>query len=777
MKNYYKFIASATLLFYMAHFSFAQESFNTLSNHSSLIIEGKVIQQLPFIHDDGYVYTKSKIEVFKYFKHDQIKETIDIITLGGEIEDISQSWSHSIDLSENEVAIFFLTESNSFPETYIPYHGNQGILRYRSYDSDRLVMLSSNGNYENIEREVYDKIEKVTGSYTFIKLNPFEQKKLSNLSTTLRSFNCVEYSINNLEIIQNSSFSNSASFYLNFDIKIRALSENFLLHKTELAMTYSSALFGNYIVSNNKINTELGDDFNNYSISLSDVESNKVGIEIEVKENENTLEINTYKDKLYKASFLIENFDLEEILSLTVDENFDLTTYEETPTGVNEIECNKYDEDVNITLIQLLPPEITSYNQNVYAGTRTLLTIEGENLKNLNGSTEVWFYNANDGSIIEWVKPYNGDYISPVTSEKIEVYVPSYALNADSGINQNKEYAGSGKFKIVHKDFNGDITDESDEEDITVIYAVRNKYHEFGTGGGKTQPVMLKENSSPDGYIVTYTPEFSGLKDSNENLFKDAFARALNSWCTETGLNFKVDESAFSTGEYDLLIDYNTTNNPNALASTGITSIQDVNCEISIDNNSINHPVLQEVDLMEEMTIVFNSMWDINLWDAANLNAGILFSVERTALHELGHAHGILHTRNTTELMYSTPASNITTITPETKSASDYLQYHSSIQTCEPNYELSSECTTSTIELDEINSIQAWYTNNEIFIKTDEISFIEDINIYSINGNLLKTIQIDKNLYSIPFNANSGVYIISIKTPNGYYSEKFIIAD
>lgn len=765
------------LLFLMVIMSFslsAQESFQRLSDQSIKIIEGKVINQSSFKSEkNGYIYTSNTLEILKVFKGDN-QETIEIITLGGTIDNQNQSWSHSFSLSPNDKGIFFLIESPMFRDTYIPVSDYEGFITFRNYNDYDLMGYGFKKNYKNIGKEIYNPLIALHGSPQILKLNEHEQDLLE-AEFSVGSTDCAEYIIKNLQITQSNSLQNSTSYYVDFDIDIRSLNEVFQLRKSEITMEYSTSLLGENIVASNNITATLGGDFQNYTIGLFDAAPNKVTVNIEKILGQVANDVNTFQSKIYHASIYIQNFDLAGVLSLTVDENFDLKTFKEEGGNVLEIDCNQYNADITITIGDILAIDITSYNQVVYAGTKTLLTIEGENLINLNGLTEVWFYNAENADILEWVKPYAGDYKYPLLSDKIEVYVPSHALNALDGTNQNKEYAGTGKFKIVHKT-NDIITEESTEQDITVTYAVRNKYYQFGSSGSETQPVMLTKDNGTNGYVVTYSTAFSTLQDMNGFYFKDAFGRALDTWCNTTGLNYVVDENALQTGNYDLLIDYGATNSTTALASTLVTDFYESDCAIQIDNGSPNHPETHEVDFIDNITMTFNSTIPLANWSAEMLNTGFNFSVEQVALHELGHAHGILHTNHLGELMYYA-AGSAYTITSEASSSSNYLQNHSLNHNCANGpYAKRTGCTTGVIEVAENVEINSRYANGEIIMNSSYLGAINKINIYSVDGKLIKSVP-NNQLYEIriPFRNADGIYIVNYFSEYGVFSDKLLI--
>jgi len=97
-----------------------QSSFQNLSERSSQVIEARVVDQATFKSDkNGHIYTRNTLEVLKVFKGEN-KERLEIITLGGTIDNEKQASSHSFGLYLNDKGVFFLDESKLFESTYIP---------------------------------------------------------------------------------------------------------------------------------------------------------------------------------------------------------------------------------------------------------------------------------------------------------------------------------------------------------------------------------------------------------------------------------------------------------------------------------------------------------------------------------------------------------------------------------------------------------------------------------------------------------------------------------
>ena len=129
-----------------------------------------------------------------------------------------------------------------------------------------------------------------------------------------------------------------------------------------------------------------------------------------------------------------------------------------------EINCNVYNQDTTVTIEEMLPPEITSYNSEVTAGTRTLLTINGNNFLPADlGNVEVWFTNANKQGILHTNNPDELMYWQPkksivtITNETEEAsnYLISHSANhnCQNGAAAIKTNCTTSTFEIRKEQF------------------------------------------------------------------------------------------------------------------------------------------------------------------------------------------------------------------------------------------------------------------------------------------------------------------------------------
>ena len=459
---------------------------------------------------------------------------------------------------------------------------------------------------------------------------------------------------------------------------------------------------------------------------------------------------------------------MSQLLELKVDEINDLKTFQ-TQNGItSEFKCSIFNKNISNPITNFVAPFITNINtEPLTAGTRTLLTINGTNLWPINVSTksEVWFTNAYSGNPGEWIKPLSGDYKS-VSDTKIEVYVPTNAVDANSGTGStDRYYAGTGSIKVVVKNT---PNVSSNTKSLKIKYAVKND-----TYLGKGQPIFLCKNNDKNGYTIGYTTAFKNKTDAKGNKFSDAFARAIKLWQCKTGLNFIIDANNTNPDIIIGLIDF-PLNSISTLASTRITSFFPDVCDLEINNGSLNHPETFKVDFAKKViTIDYNSNY---LGVANSLEAGISENIEIAGLHELGHAHCILHVNEANELMnWQLSVSN--KITTEAENASNYIINHSVKQKCSQGSFEKYDCKTTTTELDINLNIYAIISEDIINLYNPNKHNITKISILDIQGRVILENNYDNIVDEIiPFKSpitQNGIYFLIVKSNNGTKSIKF----
>jgi len=286
-----KRIIFAALLF---AFGFSLNAQNTSSpipfrtERSDLVIEGKVIGCRSF-WNEGHtqILTSNLVEVLKVFKgNDFNKTTVEIITLGGVVDDRFSIVSHQKTFKPGMEGIFFCKSNRklssmqqlgeasfvlSFPET--------GFIQY-FFEKFNPPAADANKSYKDISKEIYDKITlSAREPVRKIKANTVEEKlqgivnilsNAENLNTT-----AITFSFENVSLTNN--FQN-----ISFDVFVKSSENGLLFGKSLVLIKYSSEVFGESVVANQNIAVTKGTVLQNsaYSISESDQDAQKVLLDI-----------------------------------------------------------------------------------------------------------------------------------------------------------------------------------------------------------------------------------------------------------------------------------------------------------------------------------------------------------------------------------------------------------------------------------------------------------------------------------------------------------------
>ncbi|MCO6499415.1 MAG: T9SS type A sorting domain-containing protein [Vicingus serpentipes] len=138
-----------------------QEMINT----SHAIIEGEVISKTSFWDSShGNIYTENTVKVYKVFKGNINSSTINILTLGGQVDDVLQKVEPSLQLRSEALGVFYLQQepasSNIISTPYTPTNGSQSFIKYNLEEETASTAFVS---YQSIE-DVYNTIQNITNT-------------------------------------------------------------------------------------------------------------------------------------------------------------------------------------------------------------------------------------------------------------------------------------------------------------------------------------------------------------------------------------------------------------------------------------------------------------------------------------------------------------------------------------------------------------------------------------------------------------------------------------
>ncbi|MEP7257535.1 MAG: T9SS type A sorting domain-containing protein [Flavitalea sp.] len=136
--------------------------------YSSLIVEGKVLSQTSSWNaKHTIILTTSQVEVYKIFKGDLHKNSIEVTTIGGFIDGHYMEASHQLKLDIDDIGVFFCQPNKL--KAFDIYASSQGFLKY---DLSSGIASAPFADYKNINRDLYKELKKKAGKLTDIKKIP-----------------------------------------------------------------------------------------------------------------------------------------------------------------------------------------------------------------------------------------------------------------------------------------------------------------------------------------------------------------------------------------------------------------------------------------------------------------------------------------------------------------------------------------------------------------------------------------------------------------------------
>ncbi len=457
MKNFFP----TTILFLIGIFAFTstasaqlyEVSLDEKIQQSSLIVEGRVSERESYRASDGRIYTANKIDVATLLKGDNRDLCLTITTWGGTIGDEEQTWTHMLTLETGSHGIFFLEPSRvpEFgangcpPPTYDVYSGVQGFLEFSQKQGNRAWVASEPFHvYEDITGQLFSRTEQLTGQ---------RPEQIGVASMEIRTG--VRYAFKNI------TFDGT---WVNFDIFVNSLIGEKKLHRSGIAFGYNQSFCGEYIVSNNNLQLQVGGISSNsvYDLTKTDIASQKAKIEMTTVGSVTSLStITTTEQLLAKGKLKVLNpfadpgivYDIAEVAGLNRYYGTDGLVY---PFDTVIVEGFWHTGGACTPVIEDISPD------TVAGGTGQIVTIKGECFGEfIPNFCWVEFTDAAKGVTVPvvFMEPIYGDYRCGGTNycwtdTLIRVQVPSVAkipsMIGDSASLTN--YAGTGFVNVWNTD-------------------------------------------------------------------------------------------------------------------------------------------------------------------------------------------------------------------------------------------------------------------------------------------------------------------------------------
>lgn len=568
------------------------------------------------------------------------------------------TWTHLLTLEEGESGIFFLQE-NSYPKPTLrnfPSHNfgvfssTQGFLKYSDGLGGR-VATTQFQRYENIETELVRAISFRTGETTKVLTNaPFYRNGDDEERCLIYTLEpAIETALNPIKI--------------GADIKVRSSEGNFDLYQSLVVAEYDTVFFGSNVATNGTIEIVDGDisGLSNYNLTVTDLTPNKVEIKLtSIGSVSQLFTITEQKSFLARVYLQIENPFGEGTISFDYglmeqgNTHYDASTSSAKPFDCIGIENEVFPEACPI-ILSFNPPTAAagvgeqSLNDPPVPG---IITIVGENF-DTPGTGEykpshmrLGFTNAGPSGA-DWCFPPERDFIS-WSEDAIVVRIPS--INEDGDI---KTYAGTGQLLIW--DTAEDCFSYS-VQSLYVPFCVTNLSNLY-TVSQTRESILTKmvDANGEGGYDIYFGDDILTL-DSVEQ----SFERALNTWRCTTKVNMVIKpKNEIADLSKACLIDLDTTLPVGVTTTLAVTRREPKKC----DDNSHSYQPKFDMFFSKYTWRLADSLSgappvEINWWTSEvpmnpSMDTFPNRDFQTVALHELGYASMLLHTKNADNVIFT----------------------------------------------------------------------------------------------------------------------------
>ena len=169
-----------TLVFIVSYMATqAQEKIATLIdrvNNTDYIFEGKVVKSVGYFNQAGnIIYTSNLVQITKIFKGTDLQcGTVEVITNGGTVGDMTSSFSHYISLEEGETGVFLCSHDEKETPSPAIFTPDNPMPLTMIYERQSLISYS----YEGYDLKAYD----VTTAFNDLQQVYTDLQALTNLT-------------------------------------------------------------------------------------------------------------------------------------------------------------------------------------------------------------------------------------------------------------------------------------------------------------------------------------------------------------------------------------------------------------------------------------------------------------------------------------------------------------------------------------------------------------------------------------------------------------------
>lgn len=480
----------------------------------------------------------------------------------------------------------------------------------------------------------------------------YQNSLLTKNGTTSKANEDIDFEITNEQVT-----GASPQFY-EFDILVSGSSSNTYIDNTAFVIEYNTIPFGSNIVANNKVTITRGTNYNTTTyedpmLGITDDTTNAIRFHVGTDFSAGSWNrplLTPAQQQLAHVKIEIQNCtgttDLQfiDIASVSFVDLYTLSpTIDPFVAPFMQYDNAFYNQPFN-NFALCPPPIITNMFPNpISSGTSSVLTIQGSGFGNTRGSGQIWMLDDKGGSTTIQYFDYI-DYVSWSDTE-IKFIVPS---NIDTlGMDTLGLGVGSGDIAVKRND--GIVGSSAGlTPPLDIHYANTNVSIGKATPSYKKIPVRLVDITpfDNDTGMVFYLDS----SITNNPTMEIAITQALHDWSCATLINWKVKNDTIlqngSDGVSVIYLDDNFHGTP--LAKTRRTNGSA--CTDS-QNNLIVYYADYDIGFSRDFNNIVATQWFVDTSSTQNLPNGEQ-DFYAVAQHELGHAHGLDHVNDNTDIMY-----------------------------------------------------------------------------------------------------------------------------
>lgn len=650
------------------------KALKNLVNNTGLIIEAELVNQdSAFKGNDRSIYTPYTLKVINVISGSYSSSSIKIALFGGQVGDEIQELAHGFPNFSGRKSIYFfrkeqITKMNVKNNTEV-FYTLQMIAPYLG-DDKITAQVSLDANYDNPD-EFYADLAKIKSIRIPQKKKTVNSEKKNNtqVAPAYNSDNNLLYSQkvlnynNYYQLISvkaeavkikhtpksplasdltlsfgNQKTTGTSPRYFEFDVLASANTNTTYFDNCLIRVQYSANAFGSSIVANNKVIITKGSAFNSTTYidpnaNAIDQTPNTIGIafgtDFKLSSWNRTL-LTTSNQQLLHIKIEIQNCENTGIdfVDQTFTPNFSF--YTNTANAPQPLETISYENTYykNPLNIMLCEVKITDFTSPINGGIGEILEIKGSNFGSVRGNGQVKFRNA-DVAGFPYIQKINSSDSVLWSDTLIKIKMPS---RIDSILNNLDNTPGTGNFIVKNNTNDSAISNlNGSNQPFKVYYSIYSRT----IANDQKLKLNLKNQNGKGGYTIQLDTSISNYSERMMCLTK-----AVKEWRCYTAVNWIIGkDTTMQTSESDgISIIYYSNNISNLRAAE--TSRSPVHCAAS------SIAAIKDFDI--KINKGFNWFYDTT---GLALPAGKIDFYE-VILHELGHALGLEHVIDETQVMF-----------------------------------------------------------------------------------------------------------------------------